>query len=327
MGRHNKLKLTTMKTIIRYPFAIIFNNSFTRAIYVTIILFLPLVSISQTQNTIINPDWTNNGDWSGTAPGYSTNQSATFAMDATDNGNDVTINSGHTLRINAGVTLSITKKISVNSGGTLEVYGTITGSGGSSQINCDKGTFIVYPGGNVTVDDIFNAQPPGSMTVDGDITVLGTFSNKMNVTGSGCITVNSSFNNDNGSGGVMFGCTSSGTGCCIGPFNLILHYELDNTELIEYFVKSTYRLLYKRKRLYKIETHILKFIKNKLPNIFSQKDLIKAFKKELPILRAFQKDPFEQKAFRYFDFVSWLESKIENRPFAEIVKEKALISI
>ncbi len=34
-------------------------------------------------------------------------------------------------------------------------------------------------------------------------------------------------------------------------------------------------------------------------------------------------DPYEKGAFEYFDFISWLESKIENRPFAEIIKEKA----
>jgi len=209
-----------------------------KTIILTLILFLPLVSFSQTQNSTTNPDWTNNGDWSGTSPDYSTNQSATFAMNANNNGNDITVNSGHTLRINAGVTLTIDKKITVASGGTLEVYGTIAGGGGSSEINCDKGTFIVHPGGSVTIDNIFNAQPPGSMTVDGDITVNSTFSNKMNVTGSGCITVNGSFNNDNGSGGVIFGCSSSGTGCCIG--SCLLHkteadaeFTANTTSIIE----------------------------------------------------------------------------------------------
>lgn len=36
------------------------------------------------------------------------------------------------------------------------------------------------------------------------------------------------------------------------------------------------------------------------------------------------KIPYESKALEYFDFVSWLESKIENRPFAEVVREKCL---
>ena len=35
------------------------------------------------------------------------------------------------------------------------------------------------------------------------------------------------------------------------------------------------------------------------------------------------KDPYESRAFEHFDFISWLESKIEKRPFVEIVREKA----
>ena len=38
------------------------------------------------------------------------------------------------------------------------------------------------------------------------------------------------------------------------------------------------------------------------------------------------KDDFERKALEYFDFISWLESKIEGRVFAEVVREKAKIS-
>ena len=35
------------------------------------------------------------------------------------------------------------------------------------------------------------------------------------------------------------------------------------------------------------------------------------------------KDPSEKIMFEYFDFISWLESKTENRTFSEIMKEKA----
>ncbi len=35
------------------------------------------------------------------------------------------------------------------------------------------------------------------------------------------------------------------------------------------------------------------------------------------------KEPFEAKFLDDFDFISWLESKIENRPFANIIREKA----
>ncbi|MCE2504749.1 MAG: hypothetical protein J4G05_11960 [Chlorobi bacterium] len=34
-------------------------------------------------------------------------------------------------------------------------------------------------------------------------------------------------------------------------------------------------------------------------------------------------DPYESRVFRFFDLRSWLQSKIEGRDFAEIVREKS----
>ena len=103
---------------------------------------------------------------------------------------------------------------------------------------------------------------------------------------------------------------------------LITHYELGNAELLEYIVKSTYRFLYKRNRLYRFETCVLNFIKKSLPKANTQQKLINSFEDLKQELEDVTKEPLEKKALEYFDFISWLESKIENRPFAEIVKEK-----
>lgn len=100
---------------------------------------------------------------------------------------------------------------------------------------------------------------------------------------------------------------------------LITHYEMGNQELIDYMVRSTYRFLIKRKNLNKFENAILDFIKKKTPKINSKKEAniaFKGFKEELLIVL---KKPFEKKALDYFDFISWLDSKIENKKFAEIV--------
>ncbi len=105
--------------------------------------------------------------------------------------------------------------------------------------------------------------------------------------------------------------------------NLIIHFEIGNMELLEYIVKSTYRFLNKRNRLYKFETSVLNFIRKKLLKINTSKELIEAFKELKPELEEIIKDRFEKQALEYFDFISWLESKIENRPFAEVVREKA----
>lgn len=40
-------------------------------------------------------------------------------------------------------------------------------------------------------------------------------------------------------------------------------------------------------------------------------------------LKVYENHPYEKRAFLYLDIISWLESKIENRPVAEIIQEKA----
>ncbi len=102
--------------------------------------------------------------------------------------------------------------------------------------------------------------------------------------------------------------------------NLFIHYELGNDQLLEYIVKSTYRFLLKRKRLYKAESIVLKFLK-KYPN-FTDRQILKGFREMYIELSSLTKNEFEARAFEYFDFLSWLESKLENRDFEEVLIEK-----
>lgn len=102
-------------------------------------------------------------------------------------------------------------------------------------------------------------------------------------------------------------------------FNLIIHYELGHVELMPHLVRSTYRFLHRKKRLYKTEETLLRFIRNKFPAANSKKELIRFFKELKVELREITRDAFEARALEYFDFISWLDSKIQNRPFADIV--------
>jgi hypothetical protein len=104
--------------------------------------------------------------------------------------------------------------------------------------------------------------------------------------------------------------------------NLILHFELDNIVLLEYIVKSTYRFLYKRKKLYKVEHAVLNFIRSSY-GITSKEKLKENFMELYRNLKEITKDPYEKIALEYFDLLSWLESKIENKKFADVVKRKA----
>lgn len=102
--------------------------------------------------------------------------------------------------------------------------------------------------------------------------------------------------------------------------NLFIHYELGNDQLLEYIVKSTYRFLLKRKRLYKAESIVLRFLK-KYPN-FTDRQILKGFQEMYDELSPLTDDEFEARAFEYFDFLSWLKSKLEHRDFEEVSIEK-----
>ena len=104
--------------------------------------------------------------------------------------------------------------------------------------------------------------------------------------------------------------------------NLIIHFELDNIILLEYIVKNSYRFLYKRKKLYKVENAVLNLIR-KTYGINSKEKLQEYFMDFYVSLKEITKDPYEKIALEYFDLLSWLESKIENKKFADVIKSKA----
>ncbi len=103
---------------------------------------------------------------------------------------------------------------------------------------------------------------------------------------------------------------------------LLIHYEKNTADIIEHLSSSAYRFLDKRERLYKVEECILKFFRRITKADTSRKALKDEFVKLKNELLQITKDPKERNALYYFNILSWLESKIENRSFAEIVKEK-----
>jgi len=104
--------------------------------------------------------------------------------------------------------------------------------------------------------------------------------------------------------------------------SLICHYELGHTDILDYHVRSTYRFLMKRENLQQYHKYILNFLKNLNPNI-SEKEMIEQFEKLRQQLIPLEVNPYEKRAFIYFDIISWLEGKIQNRPVQDIIQEKA----
>ncbi|TAL60058.1 MAG: hypothetical protein EPN85_08150 [Bacteroidetes bacterium] len=111
-------------------------------------------------------------------------------------------------------------------------------------------------------------------------------------------------------------------------FYIIVHYEAGNMDLVIPLIQSFYHYLKKKEQLHKFETVIIDFLRNELPKTnpetsSGQKELIQAFQKLKKEIAPLAKDMYEKNVFDFFDYVSWLDSKIENRSFAEVVRQKA----
>ncbi len=111
--------------------------------------------------------------------------------------------------------------------------------------------------------------------------------------------------------------------CFAQLINLILHFELDNKRFLPYAINSTKRYLKNRNRIYKFEEIFLKLISqmSKTNNIFDLQEKLIPVEKELEILK---EDPKEQGVFEYFDFLTWVKSKLQRKSFVEL-KQKELL--
>jgi hypothetical protein len=112
--------------------------------------------------------------------------------------------------------------------------------------------------------------------------------------------------------------------CFARLLSLIAHYELGKDYYLENHLKSKYKLLLKMNDLHEFQKEIIKFLRNL--NNFYPADIKKEFKKMHARFVELEKNTYEKRAFLYLDIISWLESKIENRKIADIIKEKAKLN-
>jgi len=111
--------------------------------------------------------------------------------------------------------------------------------------------------------------------------------------------------------------------CFAHILSLIIHFEMGNSELLEYRARSTYNLLQKRKHLYGFEKQIILFLKQTKHMTKKTPDIIAAFKELKENVEAITSESkLEKNALSLFDLLSWLESKIEKKSFMEIKQKK-----
>jgi hypothetical protein len=108
--------------------------------------------------------------------------------------------------------------------------------------------------------------------------------------------------------------------CFARVLNLIAHYECGLDYDLERQFLDTYKFLLKMENLQEVQKVFLTSIRD-LSDVFPG-EIKNEFKKIYKKLKKFENHPYEKRAFLYLDILSWLESKIQNKPIALIIKEK-----
>jgi hypothetical protein len=112
--------------------------------------------------------------------------------------------------------------------------------------------------------------------------------------------------------------------CYARVLHLLAHYEMGNFDIMESLIRSVYRFLSKMQNLTVIEEEMFSFLRNSFR--ISRHKLKPELEKFLHKIKQFEKSRFETRAFAYLDIISWVESKLYDKPISTVIKEKYLRS-
>ena len=112
--------------------------------------------------------------------------------------------------------------------------------------------------------------------------------------------------------------------CYARLLHLMAHFELGNDAIIESLIKSVFRFMSKMENMTIVEEEMFKFLKN---NVYESAAKLKPeLKKLLQKIKQFEKNRYETRVFSYLDIISWVESKVYDKPMSAIVYDKYLQS-
>ena len=102
-------------------------------------------------------------------------------------------------------------------------------------------------------------------------------------------------------------------------FNIVLHFELENYDFLEYIIKSTNRYLNKQERSFEIENVCIRNIR-KIAKLSDNSAILKTWQEMKVELNELLNNRNEKVILEYFNITAWVESKIEKSTLSEAVK-------
>lgn len=112
--------------------------------------------------------------------------------------------------------------------------------------------------------------------------------------------------------------------CYARLVHLLSHFELGNMELMDSLTRSVYRYMSKMQSLTGIEEEMFRFFRNSFK--FTKHQQRPELEKFLDKVKHLEGNRFETRSFAYLDLISWLESKVQQKPMSEIIHSKYLKS-
>jgi len=112
--------------------------------------------------------------------------------------------------------------------------------------------------------------------------------------------------------------------CYARLMHLMCHYEIGNDEILDSLIRSVYRFMAKMKNLTVVEEAIFSFLRHSFKvNARALKPELENF---LSKIKHLEKNRFQTRSFAYLDIISWVESKVYEKPMEQIIHEKYLKS-
>jgi hypothetical protein len=112
--------------------------------------------------------------------------------------------------------------------------------------------------------------------------------------------------------------------CYARLLHLMAHYELGNDAIIESLIKSVFRFMSRMGNLSIVEEEMFSFLRKNFA--LPAKKIKPELEKFLNKIKHFEKNRFETRTFAYLDIISWLESKVHQKPMGTIINEKYMKS-